>query len=416
MNDLHLNEGDPPVACEFDAGIATALVAEGIATVSPVGQGRWELRAARKVGVARIGDVTVWVKPKVPMARLLWMAGWATKAVFGAPGPVELEEAAELVPALAEAFCLQAERALREGLLKGYREIESAETVLRGRLRTADQLRERYGIPVPLLIRYDDHLVDIAENQILKAAAGRLLRLPGVGGDVRSRLVRLRGLLVDVSEPVGAARALPLWHASRLNLRYHDVLRLAEIILAEGSIEQDPGAVRVDGFLLDMYKVFEDFVTALLGSALELRGGIVTAQDPHTLDDDSSIDIKPDMVWRIGGQRVAVVDAKYKAEKPSGFPQADLYQALAYATAYRLDRAHLVYAAGNEVARSWTVRHAGVQLVAHTLDLGVPVEEVLGQVDELAGRIAGEVSDTAGIRGGGGRSLAVARAAVSPGV
>jgi 5-methylcytosine-specific restriction enzyme subunit McrC len=86
MKDLHLQEGGAPVVCELDPEVVTALSGEGVATVSPVAQGRWELRAARKVGVARIGDVTVWVRPKVPIARLLWMAGWATRAVFGRCG------------------------------------------------------------------------------------------------------------------------------------------------------------------------------------------------------------------------------------------------------------------------------------------------------------------------------------------
>jgi 5-methylcytosine-specific restriction enzyme subunit McrC len=39
---------------------------------------------------------------------------------------------------------------------------------------------------------------------------------------------------------------------------------------------------------------------------------------------------------------------KYKAEKPGGFPDADLYQLLAYCTTLRLPVGHLVYAEGNE--------------------------------------------------------------------
>lgn len=94
------------------------------------------------------------------------------------------------------------------------------------------------------------------------------------------------------------------------------------------------------------------------------------------------------LVARIGGSPAAVIDAKYKAEKPAGFPQADVYQGLAYATAYGLDDAHLVYAHGNEVAQEWTVRHAGVRIVARTLDLDRPPSDVLGQVEAVAGRIA----------------------------
>jgi 5-methylcytosine-specific restriction endonuclease McrBC regulatory subunit McrC len=50
----------------------------------------------------------------------------------------------------------------------------------------------------------------------------------------------------------------------------------------------------------------------------------------------------------VRGSAVAVIDAKYKAEKPAGYPNADLYQLLAYCTILGLRSGHLVYAKGNE--------------------------------------------------------------------
>ncbi|MGH9057621.1 MAG: 5-methylcytosine restriction system specificity protein McrC [Acidimicrobiales bacterium] len=147
--------------------------------------------------------------------------------------------------------------------------------------------------------------------------------------------------------------------------------------------------MRVQGFLLDLYQVFENFVTVTVSQALERIDGRRQAEDPHTLDEEGEINIRPDLVWRVSGQPAAVIDAKYKAEKPSGFPEADLYQALAYATAYGLDAARLVYAAGNETARNWTARHSGTRRVAHTLDLQEPPAAILERVGALARSIAG---------------------------
>lgn len=396
MTDLHLREGDPPVVCELDGALVERLVDAGVAIATPLGASRWQLRAAGKVGVVRIGSVTVWVKPKITIDRLLWLLGWSRKAVFGAPGPVSLETSVELVPALAEAFCAQAERALQAGLLQGYVDVDGSHAVLRGRLRTGDQLRRRFGLPVPLLLRYDDHLVDIPENQIIKGAASRLANMPGISGPVRTRLRSLRGLLADVSDPASYGQR-PTWHPTRLNARYHDALWLAEIVLTNGSIEHEPGRIRLDGFLVDLYQVFEDFVTSSLGAALSQLGGRCQAQDRFTLDEESRIDIRPDLVWWVEGRAAAVVDAKYKAEKPAGFPQADVYQALAYATAYNLEEAHLVYAKGNEAAQQWTVRNAGVRIVAHALDLEQPAQGILEQVDAVAARISGPVSARAAL-------------------
>ena len=53
--------------------------------------------------------------------------------------------------------------------------------------------------------------------------------------------------------------------------------------------------------------------------------------------------MNPDLVWYRGGEALAVIDAKYKAEKVAGYPNADLYQMLAYCTALGLPAGHLVY-------------------------------------------------------------------------
>jgi 5-methylcytosine-specific restriction enzyme subunit McrC len=147
---------------------------------------------------------------------------------------------------------------------------------------------------------------------------------------------------------------------------------------------------------VDLPKVFEEFVTTTLGAALEDIGGSCTKQDSFTLDDGLSIAIKPDLVWRVHNHPAAVVDAKYKAEKPSGFPQADLYQAHAYATAYGLDQVHLVYADGNEMATAWVVRNSGVLITAHTLQLHETPEAILGQITQLATTISSDVSASMG--------------------
>jgi len=83
-----------------------------------------------------------------------------------------------------------------------------------------------------------------------------------------------------------------------------------------------------------------------------------------------------------------VVDAKYKAEKPSGFPDADLYQMLAYCTALGLDRGRLVYARGNETASRHEVRNAQITLVCHVIDLNSDPVRLLVEVGRLANALA----------------------------
>lgn len=83
-----------------------------------------------------------------------------------------------------------------------------------------------------------------------------------------------------------------------------------------------------------MAKVFEAFLCAQLSPRLTQRGGITRTQDRWHLDVDQQVAMAPDLIWYADGPApTAVIDAKYKAEKPGGYPDADLYQMLAYCTA-----------------------------------------------------------------------------------
>ena len=386
MTDLYLREGGESFVGPLDDVVGEALAASGAVTAIRVGGGEWEVGPSTKVGVVTIGDVTVWIRPKVHISRVMFLLGYAKNPGWRAD-QIALAEVDDLVPVLAQAFADQADRAIETGLLQGYTEVDDSLTVLRGRLREQDQLRQRFGIALPLLVRYDDHTVDIPENQLLRGATELLLRVPGVHTMVRSRLRRLRGVLADVSAPVQGG-PLPVWRPNRLNERYHVALWLAEVLLRRNAIDQAPGAVRLGGFLVDMAKVYEDFLTAALTESLEQHGGWARPQDRHHLDVDEAIAMRPDLVWYRDAAPAAVIDAKYKAEKPAGFPDADLYQMLAYCTALQLDDGHLVYAKGNAEEVAHTVRHADIKIHAHTLDLSQPPVDLLAQVDALAYRIA----------------------------
>lgn len=126
------------------------------------------------------------------------------------------------------------------------------------------------------------------------------------------------------SLPFGVVR--PVWRSSRLNEHYAPALRLAEIVLDGTSVEPLRGPVAASGLLVSMPRLFEDFVTSVLGERLTARRGRVVAQDTaRSLDLDGYVPLRPDLVWYDGLQPLAVVDAKYKAEKPEGFPGADAY-------------------------------------------------------------------------------------------
>lgn len=383
---IELDELGDPVQRRLPEPLAAALSRSGVVVVErpPYSGGVFLIRPGSLVGVATVAGVEVWIRPKVEIDRLLFLLGYALDPKAWRDTDVPLGEHRDLLPALAHAYALQAERALQQGVLQGYRETEESLPVLRGRLRETEQMTRRYGLAVPLEVRYDDFTVDIAENRLLLTAALRLLRLPRVSASARRVLLRVVSLLAGVTQLV-PGRELPGWQATRLNARYHPALRLGEIVLRATSVDQTRGGVQVNGFLVNMARVFEDFVTVALGEKLALVGGRVRRQAPHWLDDAQLIRMRPDLVWYDeGGRPLAVVDAKYKSEKPSGFPDADLYQMLAYCTTLALPVGHLVYAKGNEPERRHVLTGSGVEVRQHALDLSAPPVELLQDVSRLS--------------------------------
>ncbi|MGW2696130.1 McrC family protein [Streptomyces sp. NPDC001296] len=395
---VELIEHAPAVSLALPDGIGRALAAGEIvdAAPDPYTPGRWSLRAGSKVGAVAVAvtgggePFTVRVRPKVPIARLFFLLGYSLDPQ-GAwrDGDVEVAEHRDLLPALAHAVERQVDRALRQGLLQGYRATEETALVVRGRIREAEQIRRRFGATLPVEVAYDEFTTDIAENRILRTAVERLLRLPGVPRDARRRLLHQRSRLADVTAIV-RGQTMPDWQPTRLNARYHHALHLARAVLDGTSAEHAPGRLRIDGFLLDMNKLFEDFVTIALRDSVRDLGHTARFQDPHHLDDAAVIRMKPDLVlYGPDGTPCAVADAKYKAEKWGGFPDADLYQMLAYCTALGLREGHLVYAKGNASHAAHRVRHAGIVIHQHALDLDQDPAGLLAEIAQVARRMTG---------------------------
>ena len=390
MTPIELNEVGSGVERLLTPEQGRSLAGSGVvtATPSPYRPGAWQIGPAGKVGAARVGGIEVHIKPKVPIVRLLFLVGYALYAAAWRSETVPVAEAADLVPAVAQALWRQTERATHQGLLPGYILVEESSQVLRGRLLESEQLHRHHGLPLPLEIQYDEFTIDIPENRILRTACERMLAVPLVDAESQRMLRRLLRDFSDVT-PLHRGEQIPDWHATRLNARYHAALRLADLVLRATSVEHESGTVAVNGFLLDMPRLFENFVTvALRGALVSAYGGRVDDQDQNHFDEAGQVRLRPDIVWKVRGSAVAVIDAKYKSEKPAGYPNADLYQLLAYCTILGLHSGHLVYAKGNENPVRHVVRRSGIEIFSHAVDLDQPPDGLLAGMGDLAERIA----------------------------
>lgn len=384
---IHLREYGEPALVQISEAQAVLLARVGLVeAVRAADAGWWELRPGGKVGAVRVGDLDVRVAPKVDIERIVFLLGYRLRGVAWQESVVPVEAVDGIVHVLAEMFTRSVTEAIRPGLLQGYQVMEEALPVVRGRIRIEEQLKRRPGTWLPIEVSYDDFTVNTPENQVLRAALERLQRNPLVSSDVRLRMGALLLQFADVARLV-PGMPLPQWRITRINRRYDMALELARLVLASSSFEHRVGTVTVDGFVLDVPRIFEDFVSVALADVLPglLPGSSVMDQYPATLDEGSEVDMRPDVVWLDEGLRpIAVLDAKYKQEKVSGYPNVDLYQCLAYATVLDLPDAHLIYAKGNVDVRHYTVRGSGVRIHAHALDLDQPPEGLLASISAIA--------------------------------
>ena len=165
---------------------------------------------------------------------------------------------------------------------------------------------------------------------------------------------------------------------------------MALLILRYSTIETERGATCAAGFLMDMYRVFQDFVTKAIREALGVSERTFRADSSTrrlTLDEGRRVQLKPDLSWWDGPDCTFVGDAKYKRVVDERAPSADLYQLLAYATALDLPGGLLVYAQGEANDVVHRVRHSGKRLEIVALDLSESIQNLRERVQELAERV-----------------------------
>lgn len=352
---------------------------------------KYRLRPGSIVGALEMEGLSVLIKPKIGIPQLLSMACYA----MGVYKPQEqhlfdFQKAQTLPDVLALALIGAARRAFGRGLLRGYVIQEEALHTVRGRILFDEQIRRRYGIPLPVELRFDEFTEDILANRLVKAAAARLRHMTLTSTEARRGLGYIAAILEDVSLLEFRRRNVPEVRFDRLNEHYRHVVGLARLILLHSEFESFRGDVRASGFLINMNDLFQEFVTQALREALNVTDK--TLRDDKgirrfTLAEKNKVQLKPDLSWWDGETCLFVGDAKYKKIVHSSVPNADLYQLLAYATALDLPGGLLIYAQGEDEAATYKIRNTCKQLEVVALDLSGSLEEILDRVKAIAHRI-----------------------------
>ena len=249
-------------------------------------------------------------------------------------------------------FCARLVEAVRMGQPRLYLEHADDLPTLHGRLDVTRQFSRHVVSPQKLACNYDELSLDIALNQVMRAAVTRLMRL-AQATDNQRMLRELNFAYADVTEvPVPS---LP-WEKitlDRTNQRWSELLAFARLFLADRHQQTTAGAIDGHTLLFEMSALFEQYVTKLITRAMAGSEYRVASQGGHRdcLFEESAgrFRTKPDLIIRHGKRTVLVIDTKWKRmaaridDPKLGVSQADVYQLMAYSQVYRCPDVMLLY-------------------------------------------------------------------------
>ncbi len=347
------------------AATARASTFSGTGGRGVLEHGRKGLRARGVVGVIATPDCQLEILPKIEGAgesdpekaelrrRLIHMLAMAWNIRIDAGALTRLGwQRDTILELLIRLFCGKLVDAVRLGMPRQYLDSEDDLPTLRGRLDVTRQFSARAASPQKLACRFDALSPDIALNQVMRAAIGKLSRLAQAPDNQRA-LRELSFAYADISEVSTGALRWDLIVLDRTNRRWHELLSLARLLLGDRHQQTSAGSIDGHALLFEMNVLFEEYVARSLARALAGTDLRVSAQGGHRdclfEGETGRFRTRPDLIIRRGRRIVLIIDTKWKRITPRiddpkrGVSQADVYQLMAYGRVYECPNVVLLY-------------------------------------------------------------------------
>lgn len=292
-------------------------------------------------------------------------------------------EPTDLLDLYVTRFLCEVARLMREGLARRYHTEESNRTAFCGRLLVAENIRQNLAHRERVYVATHELSTDRLENRILHYALRVLtdLRLQNPLGE------RARRLLLDF--PLVQQLPVTLEDFARIvsgrhTDRYADALALARLILMHYSPAPRSGGEDTLALLIDMNRLFQNFVLAILRRVAPAGWHIDgrASADFWPAEEARPKRLLPDIVITHDGKPAIVLDTKWKMPDTRAPTDADLRQVFAYGEFFGVPRAALLYPAGNypATARGGHFLHRNLRCDFHYVNL-FPVGRTQGRLN-----------------------------------
>ena len=267
---------------------------------------------------------------------------------------------------------------VKRGLKCDYETIQSNESVFKGKMVFAGQIKHNYAHKERSFIEYDEFNTNRAENKILKSTLSYLYKNT-TSSKNKSDIKTLLNAFSDVDESKDYQADFAKIVPDRKTVDYQTALLWSKVFLMGKSFTSFSGSEVAFALLFPMETLFESYIAAALKKMLGHSGYTLSAQDKtyHLFDEPRKFLMKPDIVIKnkaLG--QVFVMDTKWKvlsdAKANYGISQADMYQMYAYQKKYTSENVTLLYPLTEKVEQDKDIRflsHDGTEIKIRFIDL-----------------------------------------------
>jgi 5-methylcytosine-specific restriction endonuclease McrBC regulatory subunit McrC len=335
------------------------------------GEGRYRVTVYNAVGLIALRDLQLAVQPKIPQEHLLYLFAQSGEFPRLDTLPAHGATGAHLWDLLAHWYVAAAENVLQADLIRDYHLVGEELPVIRGRTAPLAVTRAVYGGRLSFPCEFDDFTANTPLNRTLKAAAF-LVASHTLHADTRHRARTLVARMDDI----GPYQYADLYTSlDRRTRHFADAFTLARHLLTHQARLLAGGDTLAWTFLIPTPSLVEAALLRILHDHLvptwlvEKRG----RQLPN-----STLTFNADLVFSRPGSSTttAIGDVKYKLAT-TDWNRADLYQLIAFATAFTAPTAALV-----TFRRPLTAPLTPLQVgPVHVSELSWPADEAITPTD-----------------------------------
>ena len=244
---------------------------------------------------------------------------------------------------------------VKHGIKSAYIGREDNLNYYKGKLVVGEHIKQNAAHGERFYVRYDEYLVDRAENRLVKATLLKLQNIT-VSAENQKEIRQLLTSFEMVRPSVNHQKEFSKVVIDRNTKDYDMLMRWSRVFLLNKSFTTFSGGTNARALLFPMEKVFESYVAQQLKKVLVDLDWEVSSQDKgyYLFDSPRQFALRPDIViTREDGSKI-ILDTKWKSlvDKPRlnyGISQADMYQMYAYSKKYDTPEIWLLYPVNPEM-------------------------------------------------------------------